>query len=143
MQLGVARAEKGNKESPISPSSCILFQSDFASNPQNNAFPWGHLVSALEWTTLLCTHAHFGGAWKGHLAAKQTQKQNGHLAEKTTREQTENLMAEPTNQIDNRDALSENTDNPEWVSKCFQNQFRNIYGVFAILGIYFTVKVTF
>ena len=116
-------------------------------------FPFGTLICALEWTTLMATHAQFGGAWKTDLASSAPNKdfsngilKNDDVNGSPNHQSLNGGWAEGRAKVERRNEIKERdwnkphediykcSSNPGWVSACFQNEFRNVFGVFAILG---------
>ena len=135
-----------------------------------STFPMGVLVSALEWTTLLCSHAEFRGEWKSSLSSSSltspavvpssttvvdskvtTNEKDAHTCVASSDDNSSHTggacleasksVRHPTVIQSSADSQMENgTRHPRWVAKCFHNEFRNPFGIFAILGKHFDAK---
>lgn len=92
-----------------------------------SCFPWGQLVSSLEWTVFLCTHSTLGRNWK----SKLTECQSMTLGQSTT---TANQKTRGQTTDDGPSVGAKSL--PAFVSSCFANGFRSPTGFFVIGGLH-------
>ena len=84
----------------------------------SSSFPWGQLISSLEWLTFVCNHTGHGSRWKTRMTI------------------TEDSVSNSTTPLSTSVTTFSSSSPPFWVRRCFANGFKSPAGCFVIAGVH-------